>query len=69
VKESVQSLRLIRFEGFEVNLRSGELRQNGEKIKLPEQSFRILAMLLERPGEVVMRGNIQKRLWPNKRSS
>jgi serine/threonine protein kinase/dipeptidyl aminopeptidase/acylaminoacyl peptidase len=41
------------------------MRQNGEKIKLPEQSFQILAILLERPGEVVMRPEIQKRLWPN----
>src|SRR5262249_14627441 len=56
---------LIRFESFEVDLRSGELRKNGEKIKLPEQSFQILAMLLDRPREVVMRKEIQKRLWPN----
>ena len=55
----------MRFESFEVNLRSGELCKNGEKVKLQEQSFRILAMLLENPGEVVMRGEIQKRLWPN----
>jgi DNA-binding winged helix-turn-helix (wHTH) protein len=65
VKEPVQSPRLIRFECFEVNLRSGELLQNGEKVKVPEQSFQILAMLLERPGEVVMRSEIQRRLWPN----
>jgi serine/threonine protein kinase len=65
VKEVVQSPRLIRFEGFEVNLQSGELCRNGEKLKLPEQSFQVLAMLLERPGEVVMRRDIQKKLWPN----
>ena len=64
VKEAVQSPRLIRFENFEVNLRSGELRRSGEKVKLPDQSFQILAMLLEQPGEVVMRPEIQKRLWP-----
>ena len=56
---------LIRFESFEVNLRSRELLQGGKKIKLPEQSFQILAMLLEHPGEIVMRAEIQKRLWPN----
>ena len=44
---------------------SAELFRNGEKIKLPEQSFRILAMLLERPGEVLLRREIQKKLWPN----
>ena len=55
VKEEKQAARVIRFESFEVNLRSGELWKNGEKVKLPEQSFQILAMLLERPGEVVLR--------------
>ena len=60
-----QSLQVIRFESFEVNLRSGELCKNGERIRLPEQSFQILAILLEHPGQVVMRGEIQKRLWPN----
>jgi serine/threonine protein kinase len=65
VKEVVQFPYCARFESFEVNLRSGELRKNGDKIKLPEQSFQILAMLLERPSEVVMRQEIQERLWPN----
>jgi serine/threonine protein kinase len=65
VKEAAQSPRLVRFETFEVNLRSGELWNNGEKVKLQEQSFQILAMLLAKPGEVVMRQEIQKRLWPN----
>src|SRR5215470_6019056 len=65
VKEAIQSPHVARFECFEVNLRSGELLKNGERIKLPEQSFQILAMLLERSAEVVMRQEIQKRLWPN----
>jgi eukaryotic-like serine/threonine-protein kinase len=65
LKEAIQSPYIARFESFEVNLRSGELLKSGERIKLPEQSFQILAMLLERPGEVVMRQEIQKRLWPN----
>jgi serine/threonine protein kinase len=65
VKEATQSPYLARFESFELNLRSGELLKNGERIKLPEQSFQILTMLLERPGEVVTRQEIQKRLWPN----
>jgi serine/threonine protein kinase len=56
---------LIRFQSFEVNLQSGELLKDGKKIKLPEQSFQILAMLLARPREVVMRSEIRKRLWPN----
>jgi len=57
--------RRIRFESFEVNLSTGELRRNGEKVKLPEQSFQVLVMLLSKPGEVVLRQEIQKRLWPN----
>jgi DNA-binding winged helix-turn-helix (wHTH) protein/Tol biopolymer transport system component len=63
--QAAPTLRLVRFESFEVNLRTGELHRNGEKIKLPEQSFQVLAMLLSKPGEVVMRQEIQKRLWPN----
>src|SRR5215472_2091012 len=63
--ESIRSPHVARFGAFEVNLRSGELLKDGERMRLPEQSFQILAMLLERPGEVVSRQEIQKRLWPN----
>lgn len=62
---AAQPSQLIRFESFEVNLHTGELYKAGSKIRLPEQSFRILAMLLDRPGEVVARSEIQKKLWPN----
>ena len=54
----------IRFGIFEVDLRAGELRRQGVKIRLQQQPFQILAMLLEHPGEVVTREEIQKRLWP-----
>jgi DNA-binding winged helix-turn-helix (wHTH) protein len=64
-EEEAQATQVIRLEAFDVDLRSGELRKNGENVKLPEQSFQILAMLVERPGEVVFRREIQKRLWPN----
>jgi DNA-binding winged helix-turn-helix (wHTH) protein/Tol biopolymer transport system component len=63
--QAAPTLRLVRFESFEVDLRTRELRRNGEKVKLPEQSFQVLAMLLAAPGEVVMRQEIQKRLWPH----
>ena len=53
MKDAIQSSHIARFDSFEVNLRSGELLKNGERIKMPEQSFQILAMLLERPAEVV----------------
>jgi len=65
VNEAVHSPYLACFECFEVNLRSGELCKNGVRIRLAEQSFQILAMLLERAGEVVTRQEIQQRLWPN----
>jgi TolB-like protein/DNA-binding winged helix-turn-helix (wHTH) protein/Tfp pilus assembly protein PilF len=53
-----------RFGAFEVNLRSGELRKHGIKIKLQEKPFQILALLVEQPGEVVTREELQRRLWP-----
>ena len=56
--------RIIRFGVFEVDLHSGELRRNGLKIKLQGQPFQILALLLERPGEVVTRDDLRSRLWP-----
>ena len=54
----------IRFGNFEVDLRAGELRRKGLKIKLQEQPFQILVMLVDRPGEVITREEMQKRLWP-----
>ena len=54
----------IRFGVFELDLRAGELRKQGLKIKLQEQPFEVLVMLLERPGEVVTREEIQQKLWP-----
>jgi serine/threonine protein kinase/DNA-binding winged helix-turn-helix (wHTH) protein/tetratricopeptide (TPR) repeat protein len=56
---------VVGFGPFELDLRARELRKHGLRIKLPEQSVRILAMLLERPGQVVLREEIQKKLWPN----
>src|SRR3954465_13924095 len=54
---------LLRFGVFEVDLRSGELRKRGIKVRLQEQPFQVLAMLLERPGEVVSRDELRTRLW------
>jgi Tol biopolymer transport system component/DNA-binding winged helix-turn-helix (wHTH) protein len=56
--------RTRQFGTFELDLRAGELRRNGSKVKLQEQPFRILTMLLERPGDVVTREELQKKLWP-----
>jgi serine/threonine protein kinase len=57
--------RIARFGGFELDLRAGELSRDGVRVRLQEQPLRILAMLLEHPGEVVLRDEIRKRLWPN----
>jgi DNA-binding winged helix-turn-helix (wHTH) protein len=56
--------RLVQFGIFEVDLRGGELRRNGAKVKLQEQPFQILSMLLERPGQLVTREELQRKLWP-----
>jgi Tol biopolymer transport system component/DNA-binding winged helix-turn-helix (wHTH) protein len=57
--------RLIRFGGFEADVKTGELRKGGVKLKFSGQPFQVLAILLERPGEVVTREELQKRLWPD----
>jgi len=54
-----------RFGVFELDLRARELCKHGVKVGLPEQSIQILAMLVQRSGEVVLREEIRKKLWPN----
>ena len=54
---------LVRFADFEVNLRAGELRREGSKVRLQEQPFSLLTVLLESAGEVVTREELRKRLW------
>jgi len=53
-----------RFGVFEVDLRAGELRRNGIKVKLQEQPLQVLAALLDQPGEIVSREQLRNRLWP-----
>jgi TolB-like protein/DNA-binding winged helix-turn-helix (wHTH) protein len=55
---------VIRFGAFEVDLRAGELRKHGMRIRLQQQPFRILALLLEHPGEVVTREELRQAIWP-----
>jgi TolB-like protein/DNA-binding winged helix-turn-helix (wHTH) protein/Flp pilus assembly protein TadD len=55
---------LIRFDRFELDLRSGELRKGGIRIRLQEQPLQVLQALLERPGELVTCEELQKRIWP-----
>jgi serine/threonine protein kinase/tetratricopeptide (TPR) repeat protein len=66
VEPANQPRRKARFEDLELDLRSGELRRDGEQaVQLSEQPFRILAMLLARPGDLVTREEIRSKLWPN----
>jgi DNA-binding winged helix-turn-helix (wHTH) protein len=53
------------FGPLELDMRTGELRKAGRRIRLQEQPFQILKMLLESPGEVVLREEIRSRLWPD----
>jgi serine/threonine protein kinase/Tol biopolymer transport system component len=56
----------VRFEGFELDVRTAELRSaTGKTVRLSEQTLRILVALVERPGELVLREDLRKRLWPN----
>src|SRR6202790_4742914 len=54
----------VQFGLFEVDLQARELRKAGVKIKLNDQPFQVLTVLLERPGEIVTREELQTRLWP-----
>jgi DNA-binding winged helix-turn-helix (wHTH) protein/Tol biopolymer transport system component len=62
--ESAQHPRVMRFGVFEVDLQAAELRKSGLKIKLQDQPFQILALLLEHPGQLITREELQQRLWP-----
>jgi Tol biopolymer transport system component/DNA-binding winged helix-turn-helix (wHTH) protein len=55
---------VVRFGSFEADLLSGELRKSGIRLKIQDRPFQILSILLEQPGQVVTREQLQKRLWP-----
>src|SRR6187402_32085 len=57
------SSHVVRFGVFELDARSGELRRHGLKVRLPDQSFQILKLLLSRPGEVVTREELRNAVW------
>src|SRR3954467_15582995 len=54
---------ILRFDSFELDTGSGELRRNGDRIKLPPQPFRVLGLLVRRSGEIVSRADIRERIW------
>ncbi len=55
---------VVRFGDYFLDLRSGELRQNGHKLLLPEQPFRILALMVRQPGTLITRDDLRHELWP-----
>jgi len=55
---------MICFDSFELDLRTGELRQDGQRIKLQEQPFRVLSLLVSRPGALITREELHRNLWP-----
>jgi Tol biopolymer transport system component/DNA-binding winged helix-turn-helix (wHTH) protein len=65
VEKTLHSSGLIRFATFEVDLRTGELRKSGVRVKLVGQPFQVLGLLLERHGELVTREELESCLWPD----
>ena len=65
MENSSSQIQPVRFGSFELDMRAGELRKQGIKIKLQEQPLQILAALLEHPGQVVTREELRSRLWPS----
>ena len=62
--QSSSAGKIVRFGVFAADLAAGELRKNGVRIRLQEQPFQVLALLLERPGEVVTREELRQKFWP-----
>jgi DNA-binding winged helix-turn-helix (wHTH) protein len=54
---------ILRFGVFEVDVRKGELRKQGVRVKLQDQPFHVLTLLLQRPGEVVSREELRSHIW------
>jgi DNA-binding winged helix-turn-helix (wHTH) protein/Tfp pilus assembly protein PilF len=63
MEPSVQT-RKVRFGPFDVDLRSGQLYKHGIRLKLQDQPFQVLALLLEHPGDLVTREELRQKLWP-----
>jgi TolB-like protein/DNA-binding winged helix-turn-helix (wHTH) protein/Flp pilus assembly protein TadD len=62
--EEHQTSRRVSFSVFDLDLRTGELRKHGLRIRLQRQPFEVLALLIERAGDVVTREELQRQLWP-----
>jgi len=64
MRDELPSEGRLSFDAYHVDLRTGELRKHGRKIPLAGRPFQILALLLEQPGELLTRKELQSRLWP-----
>jgi DNA-binding winged helix-turn-helix (wHTH) protein len=64
MRDELPSEGRLGFDAYQVDLRTGELRKHGRKIRLAGRPFQILALLLEQPGELLTRKELQSRLWP-----
>ncbi len=64
MEKSISSRTVVQFGPFEADFRTRELRKHGVNLKLVGQPFEVLAMLLERPGQLVTREELLARLWP-----
>ena len=62
--EAAGRIRRVRFDAFEVDMRSGEVRKHGIRLKLHGQPFQVLSLLLEHPGDLVTREELRQKLWP-----
>src|ERR1700677_4035741 len=62
--EATDRTRRVRFDAFEVDMRSGEGRKHGIRLKLHRQPFQVLSLLLEHPGDLVTREQLRQKLWP-----
>jgi DNA-binding winged helix-turn-helix (wHTH) protein len=64
MKQATQPFKRFKFGVFEADPRTGELTRLGKRVRLQEQPFQLLTMLLEKPGELVIREELRERLWP-----
>jgi DNA-binding winged helix-turn-helix (wHTH) protein len=65
MRDEIPSDGSLCFDAYQVDLRTGELRKHGMKVHLAGRPFQILALLLEQPGELLTRKELQSRLWPS----
>src|SRR5579864_6376158 len=65
MQSAAASAKLYRFGLFEANVALGTLSRNGIRVKLQDQPFRVLVVLLERSGEIVSRDELRQKLWPD----